>query len=397
MFIHYSTECSRFNSLIRIGFIAFYVCFDQMQNNLISQAGQMTAHGVPNDLLPALNQVACIILGPLIQNGIYPFLHKRNIYFRPIARITLGFLFTTVSMVYAAVVQYLIYQSPPCYTHASDCDGQDGKPRGNDINVWIQAPVYFLIAAGEIFAYVTALEYAYEHAPRDMKVIVQAFSLLVAGIASACAMGLSPAAKDPYLVILYVGLASAMAATTALFWWKFRAYDAYYDDVVHQDNSTTMVSESPINEIEPECKGRDTRIHRNRNSRTESQATLVEGYLRELDNDAISPIGHGRHCSSDALLKEKKVPTFAADKIITRRLNPTHLSDATLVERLMNELPDNLNKEDEYTEAEQEHGDLSLSRSRTFRSFQSAPEAFNLSANAEPMLDRPIEVERMSI
>ena len=63
----------------------------------------------------------------------------------------------------------------------------------------------------------------------------------------------------------------------------------------------------------------------------------------------------------------------------------------------MNELPDNLNKEDEYTEAEQGHGDLSLSRSRTFRSFQSAPEAFNLSANAEPMLDRPIEVERMSI
>ena len=38
-----------------------------MQNNLISQAAQMEASGTPNNLLPAMNQVGCIVLGPLIQ------------------------------------------------------------------------------------------------------------------------------------------------------------------------------------------------------------------------------------------------------------------------------------------------------------------------------------------
>jgi hypothetical protein len=47
-----------------IAFVMFYICFDQMQNNLISQAAQMEASGTPNDLLPAMNQVGCIVLGP---------------------------------------------------------------------------------------------------------------------------------------------------------------------------------------------------------------------------------------------------------------------------------------------------------------------------------------------
>ena len=50
-----------------IAFVIFYICFNQMQNNLISQAAQMEASGTPNNLLPAMNQVGCIVLGPLIQ------------------------------------------------------------------------------------------------------------------------------------------------------------------------------------------------------------------------------------------------------------------------------------------------------------------------------------------
>jgi dipeptide/tripeptide permease len=74
-----------------IAFVMFYICFDQMQNNLISQAAQMEASGTPNDLLPAMNQVGCIVLGPLIQGWVYPLLHRRQIYLKPIMRITIGF------------------------------------------------------------------------------------------------------------------------------------------------------------------------------------------------------------------------------------------------------------------------------------------------------------------
>ncbi|KAL6169365.1 peptide transporter ptr2 [Exserohilum turcicum] len=196
----------------------FFVCFDQMQNNLISQAGQMQTNGTPNDLLPAMNQVGCIVLGPFIQEVLYPFLHRRQIYLKPVSRITLGFAFITLSMLYATVVQLFIYRSPPCYNQPGSC----GR---NQINVWIQAPLYFLISAGEIFAYVTALEYAYDQSPKAMKVVVQAVGLLVGGMGSACAMALTPVARNPYLVTFYASLTGSMAVTTLVFWALFRRRD----------------------------------------------------------------------------------------------------------------------------------------------------------------------------
>ncbi|RMZ71907.1 oligopeptide transporter [Pyrenophora seminiperda CCB06] len=196
----------------------FYICFDQMQNNLISQAGQMQTNGTPNDLLPAMNQVGCIVLGPLIQEVFYPFLHRRRIYPTAVSRITVGFAFVTLSMLYATVVQLFIYRSPPCYDEPGSCGH-------NEINVWIQAPLYFLISAGEIFAYVTALEYAYDHSPKAMKVVVQAIGLLVGSLGSACAMALTPVARNPYLVTFYASLTGSMAVTTVIFWALFHKHD----------------------------------------------------------------------------------------------------------------------------------------------------------------------------
>ena len=233
----------------------FYICFDQMQNNLISQAGQMETNGIPNDLLPAMNQVGCIVLGPLIQEVLYPFLHRRRVYPTAVSRITIGFAFVTLSMLYATVVQLFIYRSPPCYDQPGSCGS-------NQVNVWIQAPLYFLIAAGEIFAYVTALEYAYDRSPKAMKVVVQAVGLLVGGLGSACAMALTPVARDPYLVTFYGSLTGGMAITTIVFWTLFRRYDSSQAAVevtagpseaslgpMHQVDShpTTMVSdEAPL-------------------------------------------------------------------------------------------------------------------------------------------------------
>ncbi|KAF2792805.1 hypothetical protein K505DRAFT_245859, partial [Melanomma pulvis-pyrius CBS 109.77] len=224
---------------VLIAFVVFYICFDQMQNNLISQAATMEPHNIPNDIMPAMNQVACIIFGPLIQSVLYPFLHRRKIFFKPIARITVGFGFVALSMLYATLVQQLIYTTGPCYKNPRDCPAawSAGKDllgtqlsevafrNPNHVNIWIQTPVYILIAIGEIFAYVTGLEYAYDNSPKGMKAIVQAISLLLAGVGSSCAMALSPIARDPYLVLFYACLACAMVATTIIFWFVFHKYD----------------------------------------------------------------------------------------------------------------------------------------------------------------------------
>ena len=139
-----------------------------------------------------------------------------------------GFLFISVAMLYAAIVQKVIYDTGPCFEYPGSCEGgrtHTQFTRPNQVNVWIQAPVYFLIAIGEIFAYVSGLEYAYDHSPKDMKALVQAINSLIAGLGSACAMGLTPIAHDPHLVILYSSIACAMGITTVAFWFLFRKYD----------------------------------------------------------------------------------------------------------------------------------------------------------------------------
>lgn len=208
---------------VLLSFATFYVCFDQMQNNLISQAGTMKTHGTPNDVLPAFNQVGCIIATPVIQHGINPLLHRRRIYPGSIMRIVIGFSLVALSMVYATGLQHAIYSTQPCSWDPSRCSKL--ALGSNGLDVWLQLPIYLLISTGEVFCLTTAFDFAYAHSPEDMRVIVQAINLLIAGIGSVMALSLSSVANDPNLVAFYASLAAAMAATTITFYLVFRSYD----------------------------------------------------------------------------------------------------------------------------------------------------------------------------
>jgi len=220
-----------------------------MYNNLVSQAGQMDLHGIPNDMIQAFSGVACVILGPVIQY-LYSFLAKRKIPFGPIARITAAFIFCGLGMAYSAGIQKLIYSTGSCYARHLSCANSEDAREPNNVNVWAQMPVYFILAVAEILGFVTASEYAYAKSPRDMKTIVQALTQLTACLASALGMALSPVSKDPSILILYACLAAAMAVSAALFWWVFRRYDTIdrelnemkleekVDQISHEEEST---------------------------------------------------------------------------------------------------------------------------------------------------------------
>jgi POT family proton-dependent oligopeptide transporter len=77
--------------------------------------------------------------------------------------------------------------------------------------------VYILIAAGEIFAYVTALKYAHKMSPKSIKVFVQAIGLLIGSTGSACAIALTLVARDLHLVFFYALLTGGIAVTTFAF------------------------------------------------------------------------------------------------------------------------------------------------------------------------------------
>ncbi|KFA46096.1 hypothetical protein S40293_07765 [Stachybotrys chartarum IBT 40293] len=207
----------------------FYLGYLQVFHNMISQAGQMRLGGMSNDTMQVFNPVACIVLGPVIQRGLFPLLRRMGVPFGPMARIATACFIMGAAMAYAAVLQHLIYSAGPCYTHPLHCpaavQASSGLAVGNDVSVWMQMPVWFILAVGEIFGFATISEIAYEMAPKSMKSLVQAVTQLTAGLAAVVGIALSPLTRDPTLVILYGVIGGLTAVAAVLFWLFFKDVD----------------------------------------------------------------------------------------------------------------------------------------------------------------------------
>ncbi|KAF7622029.1 putative MSF oligopeptide transporter [Aspergillus flavus] len=210
---------------ICLAFPVVWLCWGQTYNNLISQAGQMETYGIPNDVMPNFNPIICIIAGPLIQQCLFPFLNRRKIPFRPIARISVGFFLMGASLAWATGLQAFIYRAGPCPDHPLACPDSKNGTIPQHINVFLQVPCYVLMAIGEIFCVTTGSEFCYSKAPRSMKSIVQALFVGTASISYALGIAISPAAKDPYMTIFYGCLTGVQLAITAGFWLMFRKLD----------------------------------------------------------------------------------------------------------------------------------------------------------------------------
>jgi POT family proton-dependent oligopeptide transporter len=115
----------------------FWLCYNQINNNLISQAATLQLHGLPNDVISNIDPLALLILIPCFDLGLYPLLRKMKINFTPIKRITAGFYFGCAAMIWASVLQLYIYRTNPCGYNANSCVDADGNPRVSPINIGV--------------------------------------------------------------------------------------------------------------------------------------------------------------------------------------------------------------------------------------------------------------------
>ncbi|MCJ1467054.1 peptide transporter ptr2 [Pseudocyphellaria aurata] len=225
-------------------FPVYWLVYGQMLTNLVSQAGSMELHGIPNDIMQNIDGLTIIIFIPIMDRLVYPGLRKIGIPFRPITRITMGFVFgkscyqrnpassfranmnlAALSMAYAAITQHLIYAAGPCYDAPLACPAAD-ETTPNQVHVAVQTPAYFLIALSEIFASISGLEYAFTKAPPSMKSFVMSIFLFQTALGSALGIALAPTATDPKQVWMYTGIGIATIITAALFWFLFKHYNA---------------------------------------------------------------------------------------------------------------------------------------------------------------------------
>jgi POT family proton-dependent oligopeptide transporter len=212
-----------------------WLCYLQAANNLVSQAGAMETHGLPNDILYNFELLIEIVLIHVLRTVAYPWLRRWRINFGPVARITTGFVAGTCAIAWVAVVQHIVYNAGPCYEYPLSCPESEGGTIPNRVHVMWQFPSYFLFALSEALFAITAAEYAYTKAPKSMKSVVAAMNLLTVAVASALGIAVSRAAVDPDLVTMYACLAGAYLVTTCLFYYLCRDYDKLEDDLFDMD------------------------------------------------------------------------------------------------------------------------------------------------------------------
>ena len=209
----------------------YWLTYNQLNNNLTSQAATMETHGLPNDVLSNLDPFALIILIPICDLFVYPTMRRFGFNFTPLKKITWGFFTGAAAMIWAAVVQHYIYKRNPCGYEVATCVDADGNPLTSDLNVWIQSGSYILIAISEILASITGLEYAFTKAPKNMRSLVMSVFLFASAVASALGEAFVSLSADPLLVWNYGAMAVLAFIAGILFWFCFRHLDKEEDDL----------------------------------------------------------------------------------------------------------------------------------------------------------------------
>ncbi|KAG6864441.1 hypothetical protein C0991_009499 [Blastosporella zonata] len=239
-------------------FPVFWLCYSQIDGNLGTVAAGMTLNGTPNDLIQNLNPISIIVMIPIFDYFVYPFLRRRGINFTPIKRIYAGFLVAGLAMTYASVLQSYINKTSPC--RGGEFDKQpaacsiDGVHSPSPLNVWIVSGPYILVGMAEIFASITSLEYAFTKAPKRMKSVVMAFSQFQTALSSALNFTLTAVNVENKFVWLFASFAITAWITGTVFFFTFRNLDRQEAELnaIGQGQRTGFVDESPQATIEGE-------------------------------------------------------------------------------------------------------------------------------------------------
>ncbi|EAW14639.1 putative POT oligopeptide transporter [Aspergillus clavatus NRRL 1] len=219
------------------------------QTHPATTAATMKTYGIPNDMMGCFNPIMVLTFLPTMEKVVYPALRRFRLSFKPISRITAGFLVMACAIGYSAGIQDLIYRSPPCYDHPLNGSCSDGGRTPNDVSVFLQVPIYAMTALSEVLAYVAGMEYAYTKAPKSMRSIVSSLFLLTCTIGSMLGITLSPVSKDPKVLIEYASLSIVMLLTAVLFLLIFSKYNKI-EEKMNMLNSEEGNSISPNGVVE---------------------------------------------------------------------------------------------------------------------------------------------------
>ena len=164
-------------ALIFMFMIAFWALWDQSGSEWVAQAEKMnltvSLFGFSFTLLSSqiqvINGVLIVAFIPLFQYWVYPAIN-RVWTLTPLRKIGLGLVTIGLSFFVSAWIETQL-------------------AAGTNLSIGWQMPAYALLTAGEVMASITALEFAYTQAPKQMKSIIQSLYLLAISLGNLFAAG----------------------------------------------------------------------------------------------------------------------------------------------------------------------------------------------------------------
>ncbi len=156
-------------SIIFVFIIMFWALYNQSQSAWVLQARNMNLRWLWIDWLPewpqAINSVLIMVMIPLFSYAVYPVL-TRVFPLSPLRKIGLGLFVTALAFVVSAWIEVRI--------------AAGFKP-----SLGWQGLAYVFLTAAEIMVSITALEFSYTQAPKEMKSLIQAVFLLSISLGNA--------------------------------------------------------------------------------------------------------------------------------------------------------------------------------------------------------------------
>ncbi|KAF3481854.1 uncharacterized protein GIQ15_04613 [Arthroderma uncinatum] len=214
-------EVKRALAACRMMFAAWpilWLCRGQVSNNLVSQAAQMQTSGLPNDIMYNTNPIVIVLVIPIIDRLLFPWLRRSGFALTAVTRLVWGFALEAAAMAMAAIVQKLIYSSGPCYDHPLSCTASKNGTIPNSVSIFLQVPIFALEAFSESLSSPAGYELAFTMAPSSMKSVLQAIFSTTGAVGSSLSIAISPLYKDPHLAWVYASLSIAMAMVTIGFY-----------------------------------------------------------------------------------------------------------------------------------------------------------------------------------